>query len=857
VAIPRGLPRGGAPRFLGQSMTHHPRFARLTCCGILLACLAANTAAQGSAPPADAATGTPGQTQTGTLQGRATATENEIPLSGLSVTVMTDQRHVAARTFTGPDGRFAITDLPPGSYIARVAADGFEASERPVTLKAGERIDVSFNLRLAGVVEHVEVVRPPDSTIGFGMIASIGARNALDSREVGGSALNNGDILAALGILPGVVSQANALSIRGGRTSQGRLQIDATDVSDRVTGESWFRLPGDAVALAEVFVSPAAAEYGRFGSGLTLLSTSAGSSRWTTAVNNLEPGLITKRTNPLVVVGLESVSPRLSVRGPLIKDTLFVAESIQLRYMSSEIQSRAQHERRRNLNLSNFTRFDAVASPRHTLTGSVGVYWQRLLGADVDTFTPPAAAADVRRQAYVGSARDSYQASATTVVETSATFSYMQSATGPHVEGLYVWAPDTKSGGFFASQDRRTVSWQWSEALSRSLDGPWGQHLLKVGADVASIGHRATSQLRPVEVLAGDGSTVGRIVYGASLPQDRRVWEASAFAQDRWQPVERVTVQAGVRLDRDGAFGAVGISPRAGGAVALDRGQRTILHGEAGVFRERVPLAATSFARSETRTEVGFGALPAAGDSAVTWVPTLGAVGPQPRNWTWDLGLDQRISQSLSLRVQVVRRTTSHELVVSPSGTGPTRALELSSTGQSRYGDIEVVARYNSASACNATLAYTRASSWGDYNAFSLMAADIRSTVVRPSAYTRTDGDIPHRVVGKAAFTLGPQWAAEVSGQWRTGFPWTPIDANLRSVGVPNQAYRYPSVAIVSFSLERRVRIWKLDGWIGLVVFNALNAFAPADVQTSLSSRSFGYYSNTDVRSIRLGFRMH
>ena len=74
------------------------------------------------------------------------------PLPGVRVTI----RGVAVRTAdTGAAGDFAFPDLPEGDYEISAELSGFERQGRAVRVRAGERVTVSFTLRVALVEETI------------------------------------------------------------------------------------------------------------------------------------------------------------------------------------------------------------------------------------------------------------------------------------------------------------------------------------------------------------------------------------------------------------------------------------------------------------------------------------------------------------------------------------------------------------------------------------------------------------------------------------------------------------------------------------------------------------------------------
>jgi hypothetical protein len=48
---------------------------------------------------------------------------------------------------TGPDGRFTLSDVPPGTYQLRVWHEALKAADRTVTVAAGKPVTVDFELK--------------------------------------------------------------------------------------------------------------------------------------------------------------------------------------------------------------------------------------------------------------------------------------------------------------------------------------------------------------------------------------------------------------------------------------------------------------------------------------------------------------------------------------------------------------------------------------------------------------------------------------------------------------------------------------------------------------------------------------
>ena len=128
-----------------------------------------------------------------------------------------------------------------------------------------------------------------------------------------------------------------------------------------------------------------------------------------------------------------------------------------------------------------------------------------------------------------------------------------------------------------------------------------------------------------------------------------------------------------------------------------------------------------------------------------------------------------------------------------------------------------------------------------------VVAADAAMVRCRPTCRIvswRADGCCRHR-----------RWLITGVADWRTGLPYSLVDAALDFVGPRNQQ-RMPNYLSFDLGLEHRVQ----DRQAAAVdrharAYNAFNAFLPADVQANISSPAFGSLYNSQFRQYRLQVR--
>src|SRR5262249_8442324 len=191
--------------------------------------------------------------------------------------------------------------------------------------------------------------------------ATLAPTDSIASRDIEQYA--SGGFHAALRLLASIIEVPGGLSIKGGRPSQAAVQIGVSTFVDPSTGLSTMSLPDDAIDSVAVLPNPYAVEYGRFSSGLVVIQTRRAGDTWKTRLNNLDPTFRTARGTMFNVQGIAAFAPRLETGGPIIKDQLFLEQTAQFRYGTSDVPSRPEDELKKTKWFSSFSRVDWNVSP--------------------------------------------------------------------------------------------------------------------------------------------------------------------------------------------------------------------------------------------------------------------------------------------------------------------------------------------------------------------------------------------------------------------------------------------------------------------------------------------------------------
>jgi hypothetical protein len=660
--------------------------------------------------------------------------------------------------------------------------------------------------------------------------------------------LEGDDFQSLLPLLPGVVRGPDGrLRPKGGQPTQGALQISSASLVDPSTGELDLELPGQSLETVELLANPFAAEYGRFSTSVVQIRTRRGTNDWEFSAGNVIP-----RVRGFFK-GLRRFEPRLSVRGPLVRNALFLAQDVQFRYAADPVRSLPGEPEMDVTSFDSFTRIDALLSTGHSLGGLVVLFPRRIRHLTMDTFRPPESAPDFTQHGASAGLQDRLAITSSAVLESTLAMRGFEAEVGDeNAVGPMVYTPQGQHGPFFDAQERDVRSIQWVEALTLSLQRPRGEHLIKVGMDLQASSYEGASGSRPVEVRRLDGTLAERIDFESARDQEVRATELALFVQDRWRAGERVTFELGLRMDREDVVDRVNWSPRVGAAVSVLPEGRGILRGGIGRFRQRTPLNVGAFTQFPARVVTRVGSDGASLDPPAVLAHVVDPDVRTPEAVAGNVEWNQRFGRRVLLKANYLRRHGTHEYVLAPD---PARGeARLSSSGRSRYWELELTARYLAGARTDLTLSYVRSRGESDLNHYDQFYGNIRDPLLRANAYGPIATDVPHRLLLRGNLGLPRDWDLSPVAEIRSGFPWTAVDEYFDVVGPRNGAGRLPAVHTLDLSLSR---VWQVKGHrfrAGVRVYNLFGGSSGRDVQSHVTAPDFGRFYRPLERSFGLVF---
>jgi Carboxypeptidase regulatory-like domain/TonB dependent receptor len=789
--------------------------------------------------------------RTGVVQGFVT-TQGTVNLPGAQVTVTDSADRMVGQALSDENGHFNFVGLPPARYKLTAVLASFVTTSAVVDVVAGRSADISIDLPIEGISQSVEVVAKSPVISNEGTVSQT---ETISGKEIDTFA-SSGGLQATMRLLASVIEAPNGVSIRGGRPSQAGMQLGVMTMVDPTTGLSRVTLPDDAIESVSVLPNPYAVEFGRFSSGVVIIQTRRAGDMWKVRLNDIDPTFRTHRGSPVEIIGLGRWAPRLEFGGPIVKDKLFIQQAMQFVYNASDVPSLPEDVLHTATSFSSFTRMDANLDARHSLVGTFGWFPGKTHRDLLGTWTPPDATVDTHVHADETAVTERAVWTDSLFGETTVHIHRFTTDVAPQGPAPMQLLPDTTLGNFFNDQHRETATYQIIATLSGSHSTKHGSHLFKGGIDLLRNTYAGTSLSRSVLIERTDGSLARMLTYAPELtPQSQATTDVALFAQDRYQPNSRWYVEFGGRIDRDGILDRYNVTPRVGSAVVLDKNGAAVIRGGFGLFFERTPSTVGAFAMFPSVLDQRF---QANGTTllapAVLYTPAVTDL-QTPRSRTWDLGFDYRFNASWSMHVGMLDRQGRDELIVDPVQTGAmTGQLLLSSSGNSSYFGGDVSVHFSAGERADVNITYTRSRARADLNAMSNYFDTIMWPVLGRDEYAPAPTDAPNRLLARGRFTPWKKWQVLGVADWRSGFPWSPTTVALDYV-TPRNSLRFPTYFRLEAGLERQIKLFRTQPWVGVRVYNALDSFLPVDVQSNLGSPNFGTFYNSEYPQIRIVLR--
>jgi outer membrane receptor for ferrienterochelin and colicin len=649
------------------------------------------------------------------------------------------------------------------------------------------------------------------------------------------------------------------LNLKGARASQSGFLVNSASVTDPVTGESAINLPLEAVQSVEVVANPYAAEYGQFTGAVTTVQTKSGSDKFNVDAESVFPRF---RRRAGSFVGIAAFTPRVTFSGPLIKDKLKFMQSFEYRFVRTPVENLPPLKRDTGLeSFDSVSQLDWDINDRNHLSTTFSLFPQKLRFVNLNTFNPQEVTPNFKQRGFLWAVNDRQVLNSKSVLESFFSIKQFDADVFPSsgTEPMN-FAPNVNSGNFFNQQARRSKRFQALEVYSFTPPKFAGEHFMKVGGGINYITFDGRNTSNTVRILRADGTRSQQLDFTGSGQLSRNQTQFLAYFEDRWSVNRHLTLEYGVRYDRNNVTSENNFAPRVSFAFLPLMDGRTVVRGGIGLFYDDVDMNVATFTQLQERVRMHFGpdGQEIIGVAQLQRLALLDSKLRTPRSVNWNVQFDREWIKNLFVRVGYQQRQARREFVLNPmsergavatgSSSNKQSILALSNSGSSRYRELEVTARYKFGEHDEFIASYVRSSAIGDLNDFNSYFGNFENPIIRANERSRLPFDVPNRFLIRGEFQTkyGLMWSPVLDV--RTGFPFSLIDEDRNFVGPRNHAGRFPTFVSLDMQVVKTIslpgRFNKYRAHLGVKVFNVTNHFNPRDFQNNLASDNFGNFSN-------------
>lgn len=764
------------------------------------------------------------------------------------------------QTVTDYEGAYSFTGLVAGEYRLSIELQGFYTYEKKISIQIDATVE--HDALLIALTPTGKVLVTADPTEANRTEST--TPSVITQADLREAPLIDQKFQDALPLLPGVVRGPDGnLNIKGTRPSQSGILVSSLNVTDPWTGTPAIELPIEAVETVQVHSNPYSSEYGKFTGAVTTIETRSGSND----LRYLFTGVLPRpRWRDGKMYGIGAATPRIAVGGPIKKDKLFFFQSLEYRFVRTNVPSlEALEEHQRDIqreSFDSFSRLDYVINSNNRLTASFSIFPQKQDFFNLNTFNPSDTTANFHQRGWFLAFNEQATFKSGGLLQSSFSVKQFDGDIFGNSGAPYQITPERNFGGWFDRQHRESRRYELLEIYNLAPFNWRGSHALRVGVNYSYTTFSGSDRSAPVSTIRADGTTYQQINFSGAGDLLRHQNEISAFVQNKWIVNSRVVFDLGLRYDRDLIGAENNFAPRLGLVLVPASNGRTVVRGGVGLFYDKIPLNVGSFEQYQDFVVTTF-----ANDGTTIvdgprlFLNTAPSDLKNPYSLAWNAQVDHEVTPRLLLRLGYEERSTRRDFVLEPvtdATTLNTGRLLLINSGRSRYRELQAVARFRFQEGRNIFLSYVRSQARGNLNDFNHYFGNLKQAVLRPDEYAKQPFDAPNRMLFWGEFALPFDVVATPVVDWRTGFPFSVVNEQQDFVGPRNEGGRFPSLfsldVLVMKGLTIPFRGKKYRGRAGLTIFNITNHWNPRDVQNNLDSRQFGTFFNSPGLSLRLKF---
>ncbi|MDH7602228.1 MAG: TonB-dependent receptor [Armatimonadota bacterium] len=611
-----------------------------------------------------------GASTTGVITGVVRSAKDNVPLSGVNIIL----EGTTLSTVTDSQGRFTITNVPPGDYEVRAELVGYATTTvGGIQVTMDHRSDVEIVMEEEATREEEVVITRPRPMVQRDVVHTL---NLVTAQQEPLTRLDPSTVRSATGVLsalPGVIvepSGSGQIHVRGGRADQTGWYLEGMPITDPNTGMFGTNLYTTGVSKLQAYTGGFSAEYGNAISGVL---------------------------NEVKKTGAEAAGLRMNLEGG------------DYSYYDGQMEFGAGTG-------DSFNYYVAAAAQKTDLDGPI-LKQQQYYDA-VTKLVWPSKSNTVTLLAMSGSLlgnTDTYHDTGDNGIPTPHELDYMRQE---YTVGAVTWSHN------FSPESFLTVRPYFMRTdIEQNLVGMYGVYA-KIGSDRTGLQLAYTSQLGPKHLLktgasflASDNSYYlypGFPLYRADVDTQ----QSDFYLQDQIRLSDKWTSELGIRherirYDRQGRAYVAGAgysgdpipdisrsvtTPRFG--LAYSPNERTVWKINWGKFAKFVPACSVQKVYFDPDMEI-FGP---GGPTLEQAMPGLGSADPQTST-NLELSFERQLSEDTALRVTPFR--TEYKNLGDTHVDPNTGVSTYSNLGRGRSSGLEVALQKKMSSNWRGWLSYT------------------------------------------------------------------------------------------------------------------------------------------------------
>src|SRR5689334_4201572 len=424
-------------------------------------------------------------------------------LPGVAVTLSSERLgDKKLQSVSDMEGQYDFPDLIAGEYILTVEFSGFKKYEKQVSVQIDATVEQVILLQPEPLNATVTVKEDPTDAVKTESTAP----SVITEKALRDAPLIDERFQDALPLLPGVVRGPDGnLNIKGTRPSQSGILVSSLNVTDPVTGAPAIELPLEAVDTVQVYSNPYSPEFGKFAGAVTTIETRSGSND----LRYLFLGVLPRpRWRDGKLYGIGAATPRIAVGGPIKKDKLFFFQSLEYRFIRTNVPSlEALDEHQRDIkreSFDSFTRLDYVVNNNHRLTASFSLFPQKVDYFNLNTFNSSDTTANFHQRGWFLAFNEQATFASGALLQSSFSVKQFDGDIFGNSAAAYEITPERNFGGWFDRQHRDSRRYEWLEVFNFA---PTGTHTFKAGLNLSHTSYTGTDRSTPVSILRADGTS--------------------------------------------------------------------------------------------------------------------------------------------------------------------------------------------------------------------------------------------------------------------------------------------------------------------------------------------------------------